>query len=68
MKNASYAIGDGRVLFVDDGISKGKVWGVYYRKPNGSLKRFRPIPLCVTPSAAQASLDDYARLRGLEAV
>jgi hypothetical protein len=48
----------GRVLFVSDGISGGKTWGTYYRKPSGSLKRLvsKHLPLRTSRAAAEADL------------
>jgi len=58
----------GRILFVSDGISCGKLWTTFYRKPNGSLKRYkspRLLPLRRTRIQAQRDLDAFAILRNL---
>lgn len=48
-------------LFVSDGISGGQTWGVYRRKPNGSLRRVvsRHLPLCNSRQDAEAYLKSY---------
>lgn len=53
---------DGRILFVHDGISSGKTWATYYRKPSGSLKRVasKDLPLRPTRAEAQSDLDRWA--------
>lgn len=52
----------GRVLFVADGISGGKWWATYYRKPSGSLKRLASkfLPLRESRLAAEADLRLWA--------
>jgi hypothetical protein len=57
-----------RRLFVDDGISDGKWFATFYRKPNGSLKRFVSpyLPERATRAQAQTDLDAYARERDLK--
>lgn len=59
-----------RVLFVSDGISTGRAWGTFYRKPSGSLKRLVSCNLPMRPSreVAQADLDAYAKWNRLEMV
>ncbi|RJQ07574.1 MAG: hypothetical protein C4551_06615 [Bacillota bacterium] len=60
----------GRVLFVHDGISDGRAWGVFYRKPSGSLCRVKSehLPVCGTQEAAQQCLDGWAKARKLRVV
>jgi ribosomal protein L13 len=52
----------GRVLFVSDGISDGRSWGVFYRKPSGGLKRVvsKYLPMVATRQEAQRNLNLYA--------
>lgn len=63
---------NGRVLFVDSGISGGLWWGTYYHKwPGGwSTKRCCSprLPNRPTKSEAQADLDAYAAVQGWEVV
>jgi hypothetical protein len=60
----------GRTLFVHDGISNGRAWGVFYRTPSGSLRRVKSdqLPMCPTREAAQNCLDAWARARKLRVV
>ncbi len=60
---------EGRVLFVHQGIGT-TAYGVYYRRPNGSLKRLvsPSLPLCELRDAAQAHLDLWARRHNLTPV
>lgn len=53
---------DGRVLFCSTGISadSAPTWGVYWRKPSGSFRRFCAIPLRGTLREAQEELALYA--------
>lgn len=57
-----------RVLFVDDGISRGRSWATYWRKENGSVARFKSPQLADRPTRleAQADLDAYADTAGME--
>ena len=41
----NYLSKDGRVLFVADGISSGAWWGIFYKKSNGNLARFKSVIL-----------------------
>jgi len=52
-----------RILFVSDGISGGRSWATYYRKPSGSLARLKTprLPLRASRAEAQADLDEYAQ-------
>lgn len=43
-----------RLLFVHDGISGGRSWGAFHRKPNGSLKRYTGLPMRDTRTEAEA--------------
>lgn len=51
------------VVFVSDGISRGRSWGTFYRLPSGSLRRLvrKSLPMRVTRDEAQADLDAYAK-------
>ena len=62
MNQTFYLDADGRSLFVSDGISSGRSWGTFYRKPSGSLARVKSpkLPMRPTASEAQADLDIYA--------
>ena len=55
----------GRVLFVNP--ANGGSWGVFYRMPNGSLRRVKneQLPVCGTEDAAQRCLDGWAKARKL---
>ena len=56
----------GRKLFVSSGISGGDMWGTFFRKPTGSLKRITSkfLPMRRSKQAAQADLDQYAQKKG----
>lgn len=56
-----YRDDQGRLLFVHDGISRGKEWGTFYRRPGGGLKRFRGLPMRALREQAEEDL----RLRAL---
>jgi ParB/RepB/Spo0J family partition protein len=58
----TYLDDQGRELFVSDGISGGRTWGTYRRKPTGSLERVTSsaLPLRPTRDRAQRDLDDRA--------
>lgn len=60
----------GRVLFVSDGISRGRTWFTAYRLRTGGRQRFKSpvLPLRQTREEAQADLDAHARTHGLESV
>jgi hypothetical protein len=53
---------DGKILFVADGISAGKNFGTFFRKPTGNLKRVRSphLPMRANRAEAQDDLDRYA--------
>jgi len=68
MQTSRYRAPDGRVMFVHDGISRGESWGTYWRKPSGSLKRYRGIRCERDRETAQRVLDAYARMRQWELV
>ena len=57
----------GCVLFVSDDVSKGKSWGTYYLKPDGSLVRHQlpDLPLRKSRSDAQVDLELYAQIHRL---
>jgi len=63
----TYQDGRGRNLFVGDGISSGAAYGTFYRKQNGSLKRFKSpaLPMRNFRALAQHDLDRYALKHGL---
>lgn len=48
----------------------GTTWMTCYRKPNGSLRRVKTkfLPLRDSKEQAQADLDRYAEMRGMEEV
>ncbi len=50
---------DGDRFIVSDGLSKGKTWATYERKPNGVLRRVvsRYLPARKTREEAEADLD-----------
>jgi hypothetical protein len=52
----------GRNLFVSSGISGGEMWGTFFRKPTGSLKRVtsKSLPMRHSKQIAQDDLDRYA--------
>jgi len=63
VKPSGYWLPDGRILFVDDGISKGKAWGTFYRvQQTGSLRRFKSpsLPMRPTQKCAEEDLAAYA--------
>lgn len=64
---SKYIDQQGRTLFVHDGISAGRDWAVYYRKPSGSLRRVKSkrLPVCASREAAQRYLDGWAMAREL---
>jgi len=68
MRGDQYRAPDGRVMFVSSGISGGRTWGTYWRKPTGSLKRYRGIKCVSTCQAAQEVLDAYAKMKNWELV
>lgn len=45
-------------VVISQGIGGG-LWGAYIVKPNGSLKRFKPIELCELVCDVKNLLDDY---------
>ena len=53
-------------LFVSDGISDGRVFGAFYRKKTGSLRRLRrrDLPLRTDPHEAELDLRDLAARKG----
>jgi len=55
----------GRGLFLSTGIGD-RNWGVYFRKPNGSLKRVVAPALALTPDRAdlERRLHAYAARKG----
>lgn len=59
-----YRDNKGRTLFIDQGI--GDTWATYYRKPNGSLKRFTGLKPKPTRAEALADLREYAEKKGLQ--
>ncbi|MBE3131536.1 MAG: hypothetical protein IMZ54_12590 [Acidobacteria bacterium] len=63
---ARYGDKNGHELFVSDGLCDGRLFGTFYRKPSGSLRRYTSPALPMQPTAelAQADLDAYARKRG----
>lgn len=52
-------------LFISDGISDGKQWGTFERKPNGSLRRIKSKYLPMRPTKEKAKADLAAYLRGI---
>jgi hypothetical protein len=56
-----------RVIFISDGISDGRQFGTFYRKRNGSLKRFVSphLPMRKKKCDAQIDLDKYAVIKKL---
>lgn len=64
-----YYDSDGRLLFVHDGISKGRWWGTFrWRSTTRSLQRKKSVdlPMRTTRALAQQDLDAYATRRGLQ--
>ena len=61
---------DGTILFVSDGISNGDLWGTFYRKANGSLKRVTSasLPMVSSRDQAQTDLDKWATRKKLPKV
>jgi hypothetical protein len=57
----------GRVLFVTDAFSGGRVWFTGYRKPSGALKRVcsPSLPVRKNHDEAQADLNQWAQKKGL---
>jgi hypothetical protein len=57
-----------RTPFISDGISSGRQYGSFYRKPSGALKRVvsRLLPMRDTRVEAEADLAQYARRNGLK--
>lgn len=55
-----------RTLFVSDGISGGRQWGTFRRKPSGSLQRVKSpmLPMRTSRARAQVDLDAWAASRG----
>lgn len=70
MKSFACVDRQGRRLFVSDGISSGKAFGTFYRKPFGSLKRLvsKSLPMCSTRVEAEADLAAFAHRNGCTAV
>jgi len=54
----------GRRVFVSDGIIQGRCWGVYRRKPSGSLQRIKSVPIRWTRAETERDLEDYAAKHG----
>lgn len=65
-----YLMADGRELFVTDGFSEGRTWFTAYKAPTGSTRRYKSpaLPCRRTREEAQANLDKYAQVKGLQAV
>jgi len=70
MSARTYLDTDGREMFVHDGISGGRSWGTFRRKPSGSLQRVcsPALPMQPTQGKAQMDLDDRAKFKGWKAV
>lgn len=64
-----FQLKDGRILIVSDGISNGRLWGTFIRKPSG-LKRFKSAALPMRPHKrdAEADLRYFAQARDLAEV
>ena len=54
----SYTTASGRIYEINEGLSRGKTWGTYERKPNGALRRIVSprLPLRATREEA---LEDF---------
>jgi len=61
----SYRDMKSRIIFVSDGISDGRHWGTFHRKPSGALARIKSkfLPMRDIREDAQADLDRYAIAR-----
>ena len=70
MNGSTYRDNQGRLLFVSAGISDGTIWGTYYQKPTGSLRRVCSPSLPLRPSRETAEQDllFYALERGFKEV
>ena len=70
MNGSTYRDNQGRLLFVSAGISDGTIWGTYFRKPTGSLKRVcsPSLPLWLCRDDAEKDLLFYALERGFKEV
>lgn len=55
-------------LFISDGISDGKLWGTFERKPNGRLRRIKSkfLPMRPTREEAKADLLTWLAMKGAE--
>lgn len=60
----------GRKLFISDGISNGKTWGVFYRKANGNMARLKSkyLPMCANINEAVVMLKRYAKKHNLPTI
>ncbi len=58
-----YVDATGRLFFVS--TRQGQTWAVYAKRPTGSVRRIRSVPLAATRQEAEYNLDYWARGRGL---
>lgn len=56
----NYQHPDGRVLFVDDMLSKGTEWGVFWKSSTGGNHRVKSIPMSVSKEVALQKLEEFA--------
>ena len=63
MTKCAYIDDQGRTVFLSQGISQD-MWGAFYKKPNGSLKKVRAIPMVSCRHEAAQILTAYAEKKG----
>jgi hypothetical protein len=70
LKPIGYRLPDGRVLFVSDGLARGKYWFTAWRTPRGGTRRYKSpaLPVRESKEQAEADLAAYAEKMGLRPV
>ncbi len=63
-ESPAFMLSDGRVLVVSAGIG-GDIWGTFWIKPSGALRRFTALPMCDSRQQAEHGLAAYAAAKGL---